>query len=133
MSLIETWEKILGTQVTQRIDFLVAIYGISCLVYKVKVNVFSNVYGKEAGEELSSPIPMTLLVTNDSLTPVDRNSAGTFTEGFVYTNRTDINVGDRLEVMRADGRSRRYKFDAIIALGTTTSVMKKYKIVSLGD
>ena len=133
MSIIKTMETILESQVAQRIDFLEAMYGINCNIYKVKKNVYSNVYGKESGEELSQPIAKTLLITNDAFTPADSVSAGTLTEGWMYSNSKDLNVGDRVEVYRSDGRGRRFKIEGVYSLGTTTSVIKKYKIVSLGD
>lgn len=133
MSLIETLEGVLKSQVEQRIDFLVNLYGVSCKVYKVKENVFSTVYGKEAGEELSSPNEVRLVITNDTTVASDANSAGTFTEGWAYTNSHLVTVGDRIEIIRADGKSRKYKVDGEFNLGTSTSVMRKFKIVSLGD
>lgn len=133
MSIIETMEAILESQVTQRIDFLENLYGISCKIYKTKENVFSTVYGKESGEELSAPISVRLIITNDTFSPMDSHSAGTLTEGWIYSNSDKINVGDRVEVSRKDGRTRRYKVDGVFTLGSSTSVIKRYKIVSLGD
>lgn len=133
MSIIETMEAILENQVTHRIEFLENLYGIECRIYKVKKNVFSNVYGKESGEELSQPMAMRLLITNDTFSPADSVSAGTLTEGWVYSNSDQLNVGDRIEVSRKDGRNRRFKIEGVYSLGSSTSVIKRFKIVSLGD
>lgn len=133
MSIIRTMESVLEQQVTTRIDFLENLYGIECKIFKVKKNVYSSVYGKESGEEISQPISLRLLITNDTFSPADSVAAGTLTEGWIYSNSQELNVGDRVEISRDDGRSRRFKIEGIYTLGSTTSVIKKYKIVSLGD
>lgn len=133
MAIIETMETILKGQVEARVAFLENLYGVACKIYKVKENVFSTVYGKESGEELSAPVSARFMITNDSFTPMDSHSAGTLTEGWIYSNTDKLNVGDRVEVSRSDGRSRAYKVDGIFTLGSSTSVIKRYKIISLGD
>ncbi len=133
MSIVSTYENILSNFTKYRIDYLLRLFGYKCKLYKVKTNVYSDVYGRDAGEELSTPINITLLVVTDTFHPVDSNSAGTLTEGWVFTDTSDLSVGDRIELVRHDGLNRLFRVDSIHSLGQYTTVISKYRIVALAD
>lgn len=132
MTLVQSIENVLKHAIEARIDYLEHLYALPVVIYKVKTNVYSDVYGRAGGEELGNGYPTKLLVVSDSFTPVDLNSAGTLNEGWVYTNQ-ELNVGDRIEIKRADNRVRNYKIESMASLGSSTQVFKKYRVSSLAD
>lgn len=113
---------------------LIAQWGIRVAVFKPPQTVFRDVYGKQAGEEgFTQAAEIDAVVLNDQFAPIDARKAGTFIEGWMYARDPKVNVGDRVEVIRDDGRSRRFKVDEVQGIGTTTSVLKRFKILAIGD
>jgi hypothetical protein len=97
-------------------------------------NNFTTVYGVDSGEEnVVHHGEFEAIVVNDDFFPIDPLSGGAFKEGWLFTNSTLIDVGDRVELDREDSRSRRYKIISKQSIGTTTSVFLKYRLSALGD
>ncbi len=103
-------------------------------IFRAINNTYSNVYGREAGEEGVKPVAeIDALISGDDFFPADSNSSGTFSEGWLYTSNKSIQVRDRVEIIREDGSTRRYEVTAVHRIGSTRSVFPKYRIAALGD
>jgi len=107
---------------------------ITLAVFKAKSGIRSQVYGLDAGEEGTYPAgEIEALVAGDSFFPSDLASAGSLTEGWLFTASTILNAGDRVELKRSDQRTRRYKVVEIDRVGSSQAVFTRFKLSSLGD
>ncbi len=61
-------------------------------------------------------------------------SAGTFDEGWLYTNEeVDNLVGNDVSIKRDDGLQRFYHVKSIVDQGFSQSVFRRFKIVSVEE
>jgi hypothetical protein len=73
-----------------------------------------------------------VLITNDNFEAFDAREAGTLSEGLLFQAGSLIQPGDRVEVKRVDGRSRRYTVEEPLTTGMTVSILPHFKIISIG-
>lgn len=103
-------------------------------VFKARISYETKVYGLDAGEEGVYPAgEITALVAGDAFFPSDLASAGTLTEGWLYTLSPLIQIGDLVELKRSDIRKRRYKVVEADRVGSSQAVFTKFKLSSLAD
>lgn len=90
------------------------------------------VLGLTSGATESNSVTIDAIITADKFTPMDSFSIGTLEEGILYDPSGTVNVGDVVEVLRADGRNRRFKVaEAPEAIGNTTTVLERFRISSV--
>ena len=123
-----THENFLETMVSSNFN------RITLGVFKRRIDIQTTVYGLDAGEESLYPAgEIEALVAGDSFFPSDLASAGTLTEGWLYTSSTLLSVGDLVELKRSDQRTRRYKVVVPERVGSSQSVFIKFKLSAIGD
>lgn len=134
MSLLPDIERILGENSFNRLGTIENKFAVSVKVFKPVNNVYSNVYGRDSGEESQHPSEtIQAVVIGDDFFPADPRSGGGFKEGWLFTTSNVVNVGDRVEIERADCRHRRYEVLSMQSLGSSRSVFKKFRLSALGD
>ena len=107
--------------------------GIEIRYYRHEGGLYNEVYGNESGEVVGDFECFTGLVTGDSFFPSSMFGSGSFERGFMYTSSETPKVGGVVEVVSYDGRSRRFKIESKLDLGTTTQVFRRYDISAIGD
>lgn len=113
---------------------LIAQWGIPVKTFRPSKTPFRAAYGSSAGQEsYTMAAQVDVVVTGDDFTPVDAKKAGMLDEAWVFAQAGDVNVGDRIEVARADGKARRFHVERIDGAGTTADVLKRYRILAIGD
>lgn len=106
-------------------------YGVDLKLFRADKDKYADVFGKMAGNKTDFLKNFVGALAGDDFFPSDDAGAGNFTEGFLYTEEQDINVGDVIEVDSADGRMRRYVVDSWDTEGTQDTVFGRWKIVNL--
>lgn len=108
---------------------------ITLSVFKVvRIDYPTQVYGLDAGEEGLYPAgEIIALVAGDSFFPSDLASAGTLTEGWLFTTSTLLGVGDLVALKRSDERTRRYKVVTTERVGSSQSVFTQFKLSAIAD
>jgi hypothetical protein len=110
------------------------LYGLEVKVYRSEKNVFSTVYGVEAGDESEVTNSLTVLITGTTFSPISMSNVGTLQEGFLYTSQPEkIFAGDTIEIQREDGAAFKFKVISPEGLGTTETVIKQFRIAALGE
>jgi hypothetical protein len=133
-SLLPEIESILESNHLTYLAKLRLNYSATVRVFKTVDNTFSQVYGREGGDENVQPCgALEAIVVGDDFFPADARSAGAFKEGWLFTDMELIRVGNRVEIDREDCRNRRYEVISMQSIGTTRSVFKKYRLSALGD
>ena len=135
MSIFQSVEEIIAVNSETWLEHLLLKFSIDIRVFKPAQTTHRTVYGNEAGEEsFSEKCRVDGIVTGDDFYPTDPYSAGTFQEGWLYVRAIDdVNVGDRIEIARRDGRTRRFNLEKSFSIGVSTSVFKRFRIAALGD
>lgn len=110
------------------------LYSEKVKLYRAVKNVFSDVYGRESGEEgVHLVAEIDSLVVGDSFFAGDTSSSGTFEQGWLFTTSNQVMVGDLADLYREKDGTRRYKVSALHKVGSTRTVFKKYRLSALGD
>ena len=135
MSIFQSVEEIIAVNSETWLEHLLLKFSTDIRIIKPVQTTHRTVYGNEAGEEaFSEKCRVDGIVTSDDFYPTDAYSAGSFQEGWLYVRATDdVNVGDRIEISRQDGRTRRFKVEKSFGIGVSTSVFKRFRIAALGD
>lgn len=133
MSLLHTIESVVKTSVTNQVSLLTSLFSVKCRLHKPVKDTYSEVYGIHSGVEKADFIEIDLLCIGDTSSPFDQRSVGTFQEGWVFTNDVRVEVGDQIDVIREDGRGRRYKIERKESIGTTDKVFSKFRLSAMGD
>lgn len=103
-------------------------------LFRVVKDVHTSVYGREAGEEGKNKVAeFDCLLVGDDFFPSDAHSAGGFAEGWMFTTNKEVQSGDRVQVLREDGRGRRYQVQSIHRVGSSRAVFKKWRLSAIGD
>lgn len=134
MSLHHIAERLAHSNAPVWLGKVIRDFGITVKVFRSEQSVHRDVYGVEAGDEKSSAVgSVDVALVSDDFFPVDFHAGGAFNEGWLYTRSPIVGVGDRVEVVRVDGRTRRFKVESQVSLGTTESSFKRFRVVALGD
>ena len=116
---------------------LLKYMAIEVRVSKLQKDVYSDVYGSQAGGPFSdSEEVINALITGDEFSVEDAYSAGNLMEGYMYVSERDFNkvsAGDVIQIVRDDDVSIRFKVEAEDSVGLTTKVFRRMKLLSLGD
>lgn len=129
---LEAIEEALKQQQVGRLKALMELYAVKIRVFKAVVDETSNVYGQESGAVDDSKFDdVEAIITTDDFFPSGPSSSGSFIEGWCYTFSDKVAVGMTIEIRPGDGKQRRYKADSVWAVGMTTDVFKRIKLVSL--
>lgn len=133
MSFYSNVENILEKTLVDKIAYLEQYYGISIDIYKTDRDVYTNVYGKNAGTSIEYIDTIKGVIVSDDFFTTGIVSSGSFDEGFLYTSYKDNIVGMTIKINRQDGKIRNYKVESKESIGMTTNVFNRYKINSLAD
>lgn len=129
---LEAIEETLSKQKVGQLRALIAQYAVTVKIFKVKEDEYSTVYGQESGAVDDSKFDnIEAIITSDDFFPTGPSSSGSFVEGWCYTFSDKLKVGQTMEVRSQDGKTRRYKADSLWAVGVTTDVFFRVKILSL--
>lgn len=116
---------------------LLKYMAIEVRISKLQKDVYSDVYGSQAGGPFSdSEEVINALITGDEFSVEDAYSAGNLMEGYMYVSERDFNkvsAGDVIQIIRDDDVSIRFKVEAEDSVGLTTKVFRRMKLLSLGD
>jgi len=103
-------------------------------IVKAVNDIYTDVYGNLSGEHsAASGSIIRALCAGDTFGVTDDHESGLFKEGWMFTTSSTPNVGDMVDITRADGRKRRYHVDDKQTLGTSQAVFYKYHLSSRGD
>lgn len=134
MSLLEFVEGYYKEQLTTRLQDVVNRYGLQLRVFRATPNVQQKVYGVQSGSEQSEMLgTIDAVLTGDDFFPSDGGSSGAFQEGWMYTTSPLPRTGDRVEIVRNDSRTFRFKIVSSDDVGYSDRVFKKYRLSALGD
>ncbi len=129
---LEAVEQAIKGQKVGQLRALLEQYAVKVKVFTPKKDTFSKVYGEESGSIDNATFEeIDAILTSDDFFPSGPGSSGSFIEGWAYTFSDKIKVGNTVEVRSGDSRVRRYKADGVWAVGMTTDVFRKVKLVSL--
>lgn len=126
-------EQILKDQNEHRIGVLEYYNGLDLKLYEQSYDEDTSVYGRTAGSTLNYIEDFRGIIINDDFFETDDLYSGSFTEGFLYTRNTNVKPGSVVEIVSQDGRTRRFKIISKLAVGTTTNILSRFSIVSLGN
>ncbi len=92
---------------------------------------YTKAYGVEGNitEELTPVATVPILFVGDDLTVYDDFSIGRLEEGYILDPSDTIKIGDTIQMVRGDSRNRSFRVKEPEALGSTTDVYKRFKIV----
>lgn len=133
MSFYSNVENILENTLIDKISYLEKYYGIEIDIYKTERDVYTKVYGKNAGTSIEYVDTITGVIVSDDFFTTGLVASGSFEEGFLYTSYKDNLVGMTIKIKRQDGKTRNYKVESKESIGMTTDVFSRYKIASLVD
>ena len=132
-------EKLLQDDVIERMIYMLeSYYGVEIYMWRQSENIYTDVYGVDAGVPDDSDTEKVYgVLVGDDFFPSDSFSAGGFTEGWFYTRYHDeFKVGDLAVVKRYDldgaSKDRKYKVESVHSLGTTTEIIRRYRLSALG-
>lgn len=109
-------------------------YGQDVNLYEMKSDEYSRTYGRSSGNLSGDYTSVCAIIVNNDVVPLGPNSAGSFTTGALYTsNSHEVNIGQVVEILSGDNRSRRFKITKKESYGVTTDVFHRYEIQSIGD
>lgn len=129
-SLYQTIELAKKNQSKVQLEHLLKTMGVEVNLYLPSKDVHSRVYGNDSNSVDDTPVPITALVTGDDFFPSSGSASGSFVEGWLYTFSDKVVVGAELEIESQDGRSRRYTIEHREAIGMTTDLFSRWKLVS---
>lgn len=130
-NLFKSVERVKKEQSDVALKHLMINWGTPMLILKPVKNATSRVYGTESGEVSGKPVKIIGLITSDDFFPTGPTQAGTFTEGWLYTESTEVDVGDKLRIEGDAGRVRDYEVTERHSLGQTTNVFQRWKLSSI--
>ena len=135
MGIYKQQELILKNRVSKvALKQLERLHGIRVKLIRSSKNVYSKVYGMESGDDTGECEEMTVLITSDTFSPMDRFNAGLLTEGWLFTSTPEkVFVGDTVEVARADNKAFKFKIISKEAIGVTETVSEKFRLSALGE
>ena len=133
MSFYTNVEQILKDNLNSKLEYLETYYGISVEVYRTERDVHTNVYGKHAGESIEKVTDITCIIVADDFFTTGMVGSGNFEDGFLYTSYKENLVGMTIKILSKDGKKRSYKVESTEAIGLTTDIFERYKIVNLPD
>ena len=133
---LNTIETKLKTKAALVIGKLADKYGITVDIRKKVEDVYSSVYGANAGTapEGGAVVTKNVLFVRDDFSVMDLSSIGTLVEGYIYEAGEDIEVGDTVIVKRDDSLLRQFQVSkAPESMGNTTSTLRRAKVSSIGE
>lgn len=125
-------EEMISKQKVGQLRALMESYAVKIKVFQPKKDEYSNVYGEESGAVDDSKFDLIdAIITSDDFFPSGPSSSGSFVEGWCYTFSDKLRIGQTVEIRSGDGKTRRYKADGVWAVGLTTDVFHRIKLLSL--
>ena len=133
MSFYSNVEKILESSLIDKMSYLEKYYGLDIEVHRTEKDVYTRVYGENAGTHTEYVTTITGVIVSDDFFTSGIVSSGSFEEGYLYTSYTGDLVGTTIKINRQDGKTRNYKVDSKESIGMSTDVFNRYKINSLAS
>ena len=134
MKRYEAFERIIKNREIISLKHSIDEWGVDVRVFAPRVSKESRVYGNDSGEvDESKYHDITAILTSDDFFTSGGSVSGNFNEGWLYTNDDNINVGQIVQVLSVDRKTRRYKITEQESIGTTVEIFTRWKIASLGD
>jgi len=126
-------EKIIKNNAGDGLDHLIEYYGMKLELYRqVKNDVYSRVHGRNAGQPEKLVTTFKGVLQGDDFFESNTTHSPAFQAGFLYTDESEILVGDVILIVSDDSRKRRYKITAMETIGLTTTVFRKWKLSAMG-
>lgn len=128
-------EDRLKTRSAQVINYMASKTGVEVDIIKRVQDVHSDVYGVHADKAPKGGVLVNknVIITGDQFVALDAQSISTLQEGFIYDPDGDVEEGDLIEVKRNGVRIRQFHVMSNEAVGSTTTVLDRYKIVATGE
>jgi len=126
-------EEIAKNRQTAAIKKALQHWSIKIKIYKALNDVYANVYGKDTGSYASKYKAFNAVITNDDFFPAGLSASGTFQTGYMYIDSEYPDVGDKIEVIRGDGKSHNFKITSKEGIGMSTEIMYRYKLSSVSE
>ena len=125
-------ERIIKEHGAQGLSQLIRYYGMDLkLLRQSKNGVYSRVYGMDAGQPTKLVKNFIGVLQGDDFFESNTTISPAFVAGFLYTEESEILVGDVILIVSDDSRNRRYKVTAKESLGMTTTVFVKWKLSAM--
>ena len=133
MTLYSKVERVLKSRNRLYLKTLEKTHSIEIRYYRHEGGLYSEVYGMESGETWGEVGCFQGMITGDTFFPASMFGSGSFERGFLFSSSDLPHVGGVIEVSSQDGRSRRFKIESKMDLGTTTDVFTRFDISAMGD
>lgn len=126
-------EKVIKSQGEAGLCHLLHYYGMELELFRQsKANVHSRVHGRNAGQPEKIVKTFVGVLQGDDFFESNTTLSPSFEAGFLYTDESEIFIGDVILIVSDDTRHRKYKITAMETIGLTTTVFKKWKLASMG-
>lgn len=122
-------ERIITQQQESRVLHLLKNSSVRLEVYRQQPSTF---YGKQTGNAYNHIDSIDGVITGDDFFVADTINSGGFVEAWMITLSDIPEVGDTIAIVREDGGERRYTIDALVSVGVTRSVFKRFKLSHIG-
>lgn len=107
--------------------------GIELRLYRVEKDEYSRVYGRQSGEMNENYQTFCGVLINNDVIPVSETEGGSMTNAILITSfEEDIAAGSYIDMVRSDGRTKRFAVIQKEAIGTTEVVWTQYNLSAVG-
>jgi len=135
--MITEVETIAGDLFENQILYALTHSGILAKLYKKIDSVYDTYYGPQYTDDDSSneevePTEIKILMSGSSRNVFDLQVADA-SEVSAMFSLDEVGIGDVIEVVRGDGRTRKYKVISVEGIGTTEVVAWNFKVSALGE